>query len=430
MSESGNHNNASEFDIFLRTADRLQFENCATAVLQEGKSIVIASNAKVMLDYYGAALIHRLEKEFSEKPVDFFMPTDASAMLYQFNKLLGTLKLDVATQYRDALLPEKIWVIHDAHALTKHELNLFTRLILKFPGAGIGAVLMFSNVNEQVHQLVDKNQQFLSWVLDRPTTDQTKAALEQSKINGNEEAVLDFLKHIAEASSHEIPRSPETMTSDDPLAEVSTPAMPSKEFKSNKFNNIWGIALVVLLAILLGLTVWLYPALSRKIGFFNGIVVPEPAEQKVPILVPEVVKTKPIEKNNAEGRVLAATPAETKDISAEQPQSEKIMEPLPPIAVQGQMWLKGLPDNIFILEHGVYETVKQAQLTMRDKAWLANARIIPSYVDGPDRPKFVVITGPFRSKDRAKNTIIRMGLSSDVVIKTQLSLLNMSNPSP
>lgn len=430
MSEFGNHNNASEFDIFLRTEDRLQLENCVTAVLQNGKSVVIASHAKDMLDYYGAVLIQRLKKALPETPVEVFMPTEASAVLHQFNKLLGTLKLDVATQHRDGLLPEKIWVIHDAHALTTHELNLFTRLILKFPGAGVGAVLMFSTVNEQVQQLADKNEQFLSWILDRPTPEQTKAAVDQSKINGNEEAVFDFLNKISEASFHQAPRSREAATSDHPVENVLTQEMSLRENKSRNFGKIWGFASVVLLAMVLGVTAWLNPAWSRKINFFHGLFETESRELKVPKLSPEMVKPKLTEKDEAEHRVLAVSPAETKDVSAEQLQPEKIMQPLPAIAVQGQMWLKSLPDNIFLLEHGVYETVNQAQAAMKGKAWLANARIIPGYRDGQDTPKFVVVTGPFRSKDRAKNTITRLDLSSSVVIQSQLSLLNQSNTSP
>ena len=311
----------------------MQLEYCATAVLQEGKSVVIASNSKVMLDYYGTALINRVEKVLSEKSVKFFMPTDASAMLHQFNKLLGTFKLDIATQHRDGLLPEKIWVIHNAHALTKHELNLFTRLILKFPGAGVSAILMFSNVNEQVHQLADQNEKFLSWILDRPTPEQTKTALEQSKINGNEEAVLNFLNGISKASFHETPRSRETLTSDDPLEEVLTQEISLRDNKRNNFCKIWGVALVVLLAVVLGVTLWLYPALTRKTSFANDLVVPESVDQKVPILTTEAVKTKLTEKDDAQDRVSVISPSYTKEVTAALSQTEKIMEPLPAIAV-------------------------------------------------------------------------------------------------
>jgi hypothetical protein len=116
--------------------------------------------------------------------------------------------------------------------------------------------------------------------------------------------------------------------------------------------------------------------------------------------------------------VAAATPAKPAKISTE----------LPVVAVQGRLWLRGLPEDTFLLEHGVYETVRQAQSAVKAKAWLANARIVPMYQPGKDDAKFVVLTGPFRSKDRAKNTMVRLNLSSDVTIKPQGTLLSQSKP--
>jgi hypothetical protein len=116
--------------------------------------------------------------------------------------------------------------------------------------------------------------------------------------------------------------------------------------------------------------------------------------------------------------VAAATPAKP----------AKIITELPDVAVQGRLWLRGLPEDTFLLEHGVYETVRQAQSAVKAKAWLANARIVPMYQPGKDDAKFVVLTGPFRSKDRAKNTMVRLNLSSDVTIKPQGTLLSQSKP--
>jgi len=54
---------------------------------------------------------------------------------------------------------------------------------------------------------------------------------------------------------------------------------------------------------------------------------------------------------------------------------------------------------------------------------LANARIVPLFANGKDEARFAVVTGPYRSKDRATNTITRLGLSKDVVIKAAPSAL-------
>lgn len=428
MSESGNHNDASEFEIFFSSADRLYLESCTTAMVHDGKSVVIASKSKEMLDYYGTALNRRLKKALPDTSVEFFTPSDASALLQQFNKLLGTLKLDVALQHRNGLLPEKIWVVHDAHALTTHELDLFTRLILKFPGAGIGAVLMFATVNEQVNQLASKNEQFLSWILEPPTPEQKQAALEQSKISGHEEAVLDFLNNMGEGNFHETPRSSEIIKNKVSDGEVFTQESSPGNLKFKNLGKTWGFVALVLLAIILGVYAWLSPELNKTISASNGLVLPEATGQKVPMLSQQVEKPNPIEKHEAENAALRVSSVDGQDVPVSVPEPEKNTEPLPAIAVQGQVWLKGLPENIFLLEHGVYETINQAQTAMKGKAWLANARIIPGYQDDSATPNFVVVTGPFRTRDRAKNTITRLDLSPEVVIKSQEIMLKQSTP--
>ncbi len=428
MSESGNHNDASEFEMFFNAADRLYLESCTTAALQGGKSVLIASKSKEMLDYYGPTLIKRLNKALPETSVEVFKSTDASSLLHQFNKRLVTLKLDVSTQHRDGLLPEKIWVIHDANALTTHDLNLFSRLLLKFPGAGVCAILMFSTVNEHIIQLSQQNEQFVSWILELPTPEQKIAAIEQSKMNGNEEFVLAFFKNITESRNREEARASGAIASDGSVEKKSIPESLLKAPQIGQYGKSWGLALVFFLAILLGLTVWFFPAWYKNISFFSDFFEPESTTHKLATFSPELVKEKPTERAETEDRALSNSVAETKVESALLPKIEKVMAPLPAIAVQGQMWLKALPDNIFLLEHGAYETVKQAQAAINGKAWLAKARIVPSYIDDPDTPKFVVVTGPFRSIDRANNTIIRLDLTSEVAIKSQVSLLKQSTP--
>jgi hypothetical protein len=47
---------------------------------------------------------------------------------------------------------------------------------------------------------------------------------------------------------------------------------------------------------------------------------------------------------------------------------------------------------------------------------LVNARITPVYTEGKDEARFAVMTGHYRSVERAKNTITRLKLPSDVII--------------
>jgi hypothetical protein len=96
--------------------------------------------------------------------------------------------------------------------------------------------------------------------------------------------------------------------------------------------------------------------------------------------------------------------------------------------VQGKIWLKSLPADGYVLEHQNFATVKEARSFMKDKEWLSNARITPVFTDGKDEARFAVMTGPYRSVDRAKNTITRLKLPTNVIITSVNMATNQSEP--
>jgi len=447
--------------------DRLQMESCAMAMVKDGKSVVISSKTTELIDHFGAAFIRRLKRALPDTPIEVFMPPDTEAMLERFNKLLTTIKLDEATKPRGGQLPEKIWVVHDANALATHELDLFTRLILQFPGAGIGAVLMFASESAQADKLATQNKQFVSWALELPTAEQKLSAIQQARKEGNEEVAVEFFNKLAKASSKKTTPLLNAAVSSGGASKAASPQKEKskKPQKSKKWT--WIMAVSALLLSSVGVAAILHPDLGQKViaqvsEFYADVMAlgspekkktaqnnatkpegaadnkletnPDTAPEKVAALVQpkEDVKnplppgppadlqpyTAKVEAPVATPPVAAATPAKP----------AKVITELPDVAVKGRLWLRGLPEDTFLLEHGVYETVKQAQSTVKTKAWLANARIVPMYQPGKDDAKFVVLTGPFRSKDRAKNTMVRLNLSSDVTIKPQGTLLSQSKP--
>jgi cell division protein FtsN len=110
------------------------------------------------------------------------------------------------------------------------------------------------------------------------------------------------------------------------------------------------------------------------------------------------------------------------------PKPEKVITELPETAVQGRLWLKGLPEDSYVLQHGTFATVKQAKAAMNGKDWLANARVIPVFSDGKDEAEFALVTGPFRTKDRAQNTLARLKLSNSVSLESSAGLYKQALP--
>jgi hypothetical protein len=107
----------------------------------------------------------------------------------------------------------------------------------------------------------------------------------------------------------------------------------------------------------------------------------------------------------------------------------KVITELPDAAIKGRLWLKSLPTDAYVLEHQSFDTVKEARAFTKDKEWLVNARIAPVFTLGKDEARFAIMTGPFRSVDRAKNTISRLKLSSNVTITSVQVATNQSEPS-
>ena len=454
--------------------DRLQMESCAMAVVKDGKSVVISSKTTELIDHFGAAFIRRLKRALPDTPIEVFMPPDTEAMLDRFNKLLTTIKLDEATKPRGGQLPEKIWVVHDANALATHELDLFTRLILQFPGAGIGAVLMFASESAQADKLSTQNKQFVSWALELPTPEQKLSAIQQARKEGNEEAAIEFFNKLAKASTKKTTPLLNAAVASGPASKAAPPQKDkSKNLKKSK-KWTWILAVSALLLSSMGVAAILHPDLSQKVmaqvsGFYDDLLALGSPEKKKTAqknatnpesaannklernsdTAPEIVAAPGQPNNEANNPPPPGPPADLKPYTAkpEAPvttppaapapptvaaatpaKPAKVITELPAVAVKGRLWLRGLPEDTFLLEHGVYETVKQAQSTVKTKAWLANARIVPVYQQGKDDSKFAVVTGPFRSRDRAKNTMVRLNLPSDVTIKPQGTLLSQSKP--
>ena len=457
MTEFGASSSGSGTDIFFRATDRLQMESCATAMAQEGKSLVISSNSAELLDYYGAAFIRRIKKELTQSSVEVFMPPDTEAMLDRFNKLLSTMKLDQATKPRGGLPPEKIWVVHDANALASHELDLLTRLILQFPGAGIGTVLMFTEEAAKSESLTKQNKQFISWTLEMPTAEQKLNAIQQARKIGEEETAIQFFNRLSKTATKKSAFvSAAAAANEEPKKSSPPQAKQAKKGKSGA-ALLWSMIVASMLVLSMGVAAWLHPEIGDKAwaeishlldqgaastkatndaALSKGEEKIEPAPSNVKLDEannPMPTLGIPDSKTPVAGGADAAAPIEAKPEPKPEPKveakPEKVITELPEIAVQGRLWLRGFPEDSYGLVHGTYDSVKQAQASMKGKAWLANARIVPVFAAGKEESKFSVVTGPFKSRDRAKNAITRLDLSADVMIQSAVNL-NAQSKSP
>lgn len=82
-------------------------------------------------------------------------------------------------------------------------------------------------------------------------------------------------------------------------------------------------------------------------------------------------------------------------------------KPLPEIAKAGGRWLKSLPSDTYVIEYGAWGTLEQSEKFKAKHKELSTARIIAMRKPATDDWQFMVITGPFRSEERAKTYLSR-----------------------
>lgn len=116
-----------------------------------------------------------------------------------------------------------------------------------------------------------------------------------------------------------------------------------------------------------------------------------------------------------------ATPTPT---PAPAPAVDPITE-VPDIALRGVRWLAQQSPELYVLEHGAFQTASQAQSLVRSREELVNARVLMRKNSNPEG-RFLVITGPFRSQERAQNYKVRENLPPQIPVRRVSEVLQES----
>ena len=122
--------------------------------------------------------------------------------------------------------------------------------------------------------------------------------------------------------------------------------------------------------------------------------------------------------------VASAVPAETAALP-QPPAAADARNDVPEIALRGVRWLTLQSPEFFVVEHGAFQTAAQAQSLIRSKDELVNARVLMRKTANPGG-RFVVITGPFRSQERAQNYKDRENLAPQTQVRRVSDVLEDS----
>ena len=155
----------------------------------------------------------------------------------------------------------------------------------------------------------------------------------------------------------------------------------------------------------------------------------------LPLALPSASEPKPIDPapvntapSQADDRVASAAAAPPAALPTPFPPASAPADnnaELPDVALRGVRWLAQQSPEFFVLEHGAFQTAAQAQSLIRTRDELANARVLmrKSAVPGG---RFLVITGPFRSPERAQNYKVRENLPPQIQVRRVSDVLQES----
>jgi len=440
-------------DFFFKVSDRLHMESSVHSLLHEGKSLMLYCPASALVEHYGGQLIQRLRHLAPRATIEVFFPANSEALVKRFNDVLSHLSIDVATQASTGQAPDKIWVVHDAHALPSSELQLLTRLLQQFPGANVCAILMLSGTTHPLISVDNQSRRIVRWDMDVPSPEQAQQALLQAQTDGRGAIAHDLIQrlHLIKAPS---PAAPTIAIDPDARHWEDEEAAPPAQKKSRL--GAWAAGVLLMLLLSVGVTAWMQPAAFADLAsqavdriFASqrpksppepaapapalaapapAVSAPEPAAptpataaESAPAATTDAVKTEASAPNTAPSTApgtapiaAPALPAAPPSLAPAKPAEPDIVTEIPDVAIKGQKWLAGLPPDTFVVNHGVFAGTKDALKLIKSESWLSQARVLPIYNAKKDQAEFMVVTGPFRSEDRAKGFMIRLGIKAPV----------------
>ena len=326
---------------------------------------------------------------------------------HEFLGLISRLNQEVAPYLLQQELPFTssrylhIWVIDQAHLLSTEQQSIIFRLIELFPGLPFRVIWL-------------SNQPLETW------KNHAKTECIFLDLDAVDPGPIDLGEPTLVAEPAEPPDLTNTAVSETSASTVLK--WPAAGLSKNMKIG----ASTLGLAILGGLT-WIGASTSQPTTTTQATVAAsEPtAPATAPVATP-AAEAASSPAAAAQSAVAAAAPenkpAKPAAASASKSKAKPVEAPnkaLPEVAQTGGRWLKALPADTFVVEHGSFGTLDQAQKLKGKHKELSNARIVAARKSpSADEWQFTVITGPFRSEDRAKSYVSRLDWRASTRIRS------------
>lgn len=379
----------------LQAGQAATLEELAKAVLHDGQNLMVWKSNTPHAASAGAALQAWWQALAPHVRIAHFSGQQPVAWLGHVNQDLAQRNLHQAIEQPDVhTAPDEICFIHDAENLTPENLHLLQQLSIHISGGALRWVLLFNDATHKPAQATtamtpwhEHPQRWLNWDMNR-------------------------------ASAPKAPASPNWLTP--PEAGPKQRTQPVKTW-------LFGF---LCLSALAGWVVNIRPMSETRPAAASTPTTANPTgpatasadsatkrseEGSTPLSAASApADSERNRQNTPTASAQVATPTQAPASATAQPSDQ----PLPEVVVRGHRWLDGLSADHFLLEHGSFDTPQQAQALMRSNAELVNARVIMVKSKSTPKPQYLVVTGPFRSEERAQNFKARQNLSAQIQLHT------------
>lgn len=213
--------------LYFRPADEARLVACLSGLLSQGQSLALSCSNEAALGHYADILVDQLRR-MASCPVEIYFPASTQAMVSRFDELLDRLTMQEALNETADALPQRIWLVHDAAALADHELQLLSRLVSNFPGAGVRVVLVFGPGLKARRGFESLGRRFMRWDIELPSPEQAQAMLGRARSDGSEPFVAELLRHVQPQPARPVPREPALAAPRrvEPVASLSSSPLP------------------------------------------------------------------------------------------------------------------------------------------------------------------------------------------------------------
>ena len=433
----------------------------AHALVHQRQSLLISRDGDTALNVLSERLQWACQALAPAARILHFSARQPAAWLGHINEGLALQGLDQAMQPRPDLLPQDIWFVHDAQALAYDEWLLVLRLNRHFPGWPLRWVLLLDStqpLSANEGALLEANAQ--DWrtsgnhrlwdkLAQSPETQSPDPVLETAPAPAPEPIIetraasqpLPGPEHVAEragslADSAEHPSAmlPEPSSTTLPLETTTSPQpRPAATTRLRQPLGLWTLGLLGLLA----LGAWVVQQRPPQGGDLTAPLASSESTAAAEPSAASAVATAPTgtAPQNTDTQALspalpgASTPGTEPAVTSTAPETSAPPEAtVPEVARRDLLWLATLPKDSFVLERGVFDSVQQAQRLIKAQDELATARIIMLRPGPSGTARFVVVTGPFRSLERAQNFRFRLQLTGQAPIEQVGLLLEKTMP--